>query len=168
MKRLIFLLSVLLVMVLGACQSSAPAPAETEAPPAAPTASEGTETPAPAAPEATATPDEYPAQPTASAPESGYPPAPEEAAPSAAYPPGEPVWIVRPLGTQCEDESTFAYASLEEAVSALEEAGVDVLSSETVDLMVCQACGCPTSEHFRVQVLGEDVQSIRSMGWQTE
>lgn len=170
MKRIYILLSIALGLGLGACQGSSPVPEETEAPPAPPTASESTETPsaAPAAPEETATPNDYPAQPTASSPESGYPAAPEEAAPSAAYPPGEPVWVLYPLGEQCADESTFAYASLQEAVSALEDAGVNVLSSETVDLMVCQACGCPTSEHYRIQILGEDVQTIRSLGWRTE
>jgi len=166
MKRHFILLSVLLALALGACQSS-PALEETEPPPQA---SESTETPAaaPDAPEGTATPGSYPAQPTASSPESGYPVAPEESAPSSAYPAGEPVWMLRPLGEQCADESTFAYASLREAVSAIEDAGVNVLSSEMVELMVCQACGCPTSEHYRVQILGEDVQTVRSLGWRTE
>ncbi|MDX1687773.1 MAG: hypothetical protein R3248_07300 [Candidatus Promineifilaceae bacterium] len=170
MKRLFFLLTVLLALALGACQGSPPVPEETETPPPAPTASESTETPSadPAAPEATATPDDYPAQPTASAPESGYPAAPEESAPPSAYPPGEPVWVLRPLGEQCAEESTFEYASLEEAVSALEEADVNVLASETVSLMVCEACGCPTSDHYRVQIMGEDVETVRSMGWRTE
>ena len=107
-------------------------------------------------------------QPTAASPEAGYPPPSEESAPPAAYPADEPVWIVRPRGEQCADESSFEYASLRDAVSALEEAGVTVLSSESVEFMVCQACGCPTSEHYRIEILGEDVETIRSLGWRTE
>lgn len=157
MKRFYLLLSTLLILALGACQSSAPAP---EMP-----------TSASEEPAGTATPGSYPARPTASSSESGYPAEPEEpaeSAPAAAYPPGEPVWVIRPVGEQCADESTFAYGSLQEAVSALEEAGANVLSSESVDLMVCQACDCPTSEHYRVQILGEDVQTVRSLGWTAE
>jgi len=45
MKRFFFLLSLVLALTLGACQGGSPAPEETEAPPAAPTASEATETP---------------------------------------------------------------------------------------------------------------------------
>ena len=170
MTRFFFLLNLVLALMLGACRASSPAPEETEAPPAAPTASEATGTPAaaPATPEATADPASYPAEPTASPPESGYPPPSEESPPSAAYPADEPVWVVRPRGEQCADESTFEYTSLREAVSALEDAGVNVLSSETVNLMVCEACGCPTSEHYRVEISGEDVPSVRSLGWRTE
>lgn len=174
MKRFFFLLSALLVVALSACQGNSPAPeVATETPPPARATSAATEMPAstPEEPAATATPDNYPARPTASSPETGYPEAPEEpdeSAPSAAYPPGEPVWVIRPVGEQCADEGTFDYASLQEAVSALEEAGVNVLSSESVDLMVCEACGCPTSEHYRAQVSGEDVATARSFGWTME
>lgn len=172
MKRFFFLLSILMALVLVACQGSSPAPEGTETPPPAPTTSEATgiiPTPASEEPAETATPSSYPARPTTSSPESGYPPEElEESAPPPAYPPGEPVWVVRPVGEQCADESAFAYDSLQEAVSALEEAGVTILSSESVALMVCEACGCPTSEHYRVQVSGEDVRTARSLGWTTE
>lgn len=168
MKRHYVLLSTLLALALGACQSAAPAPEGTEPPPASPTTSEMVETPSSAAPvpERTATPGDYPARPTTAASESAYPAAPEESAPPSAYPADEPVWVVFPQGEQCADEST--YTSLSEAVSALEEAGVNVISSETVELMVCQACGCPTSEHYRVQISGEDVPTVRSLGWTVE
>lgn len=106
----------------------------------------------------------YPA-PALPALPTGYP---EAAAPTATTPAesGKTVWLLHPWGIQCEGPGP--YADLAAAVSALEEAGVDVLEAQNVELMVCQACGCATSEHFRVQVAAEDRPATLALGWQEE
>jgi hypothetical protein len=78
------------------------------------------------------------------------------------------VWILRPYGEQCEDSSTYLYQDEKEAAQALEEQGVTVLDMETVGLMVCEACGCPTSEHFRLQISAQDLAAAEALGWTQE
>lgn len=116
--------------------------------------------------------------PAATATSASYPvPSPEPTLQLTAYPPPTPVpdpypdgtvSILRPWGSQCEDESTFTYANLDEAVDALASEGVEVLEAETVGLMVCEACGCPTSEHFRVLIQADDLATAQPLGWTQE
>ena len=111
----------------------------------------------------------YPAQPTPTPlpPEGDYP-APAEPEPTeapTAYPADKEVWILRPLGQQCADPQAYEFADLEAAVQALEQNGVEVLNSEVVNLPVCQACDCPTSEHFRAQIRAEDLAAAEDAGW---
>ncbi|MEW5985335.1 MAG: hypothetical protein AB1791_01730 [Chloroflexota bacterium] len=107
----------------------------------------------------------YPAPTQPALPES-YPAAPESAPTLPAGYPGGEVWVVRPAGLQCE--SPGPYADLKAAVAALEEAGVAVLQPETINLAVCSACGCPTSEHFRVKIDPAGLATALALGWQQE
>ena len=102
------------------------------------------------------TPEEgYPAQPT-DPPVSGYPV--EEV--------GAEGWVVRPAGEQCAE--SLAYPSAESATADLEAAGITILAVEETELLVCEACGCPTSAHYRVLVSAEDLPTALSLGWQHE
>lgn len=112
---------------------------------------------------ATSEPTAYPALPTATPPgaEGGYP----GVTPAPTYNPypGGLVKISHPMGLQCE-EPTFA--DLSAAIASLEEAGIVVVAGEEIGLQVCEACGCATSEHFRVQINVEDLDRALEMGWQ--
>ena len=111
--------------------------------------------------------DGYPAQPTATSLPEDYP-APTPQAPPTEYPADMEVWLLRPLGEQCVDPESYEFADLDAAVTALEEAGVEVLASEVVEMSVCESCDCPTSEHFRVQIRAEDLGLAQGMGWTEE
>ena len=108
--------------------------------------------------------DAYPPQPTATPLPEDYP-APSPQAPPTDYPADMQVWLLRPMGQQCVDPATYEFANLDAAIEALEEAGIEVLASEAVELSVCESCDCPTSEHFRVQIGAEDLAVAQSMGW---
>jgi hypothetical protein len=92
----------------------------------------------------------------------GYPAPPVPAPTLDPYPSGV-VWIIRPVGEQCEDGRSFA--DLATAVSSLEENGIVVGEAEEVELFVCQACGCPTSEHYRLQIEPADLDRALTLGW---
>jgi hypothetical protein len=99
-------------------------------------------------------------------PGDGYP-AVEPTAPAAGYPAeSAETWVIRPAGEQCAD--SLSYPSSESAVADLEEAGLEILAVEETELLVCEACGCPTSAHFRVLLSGDDVSTAISLGWQQE
>jgi hypothetical protein len=150
MKRL--LLIPLLLIFLAACSGgvettpTAPAGIETQAPGLVPAATNE-------APAATATPEGYPGVVIPEAPV------------NSAYPADAEFWLVRAAGLQCEDP---AYPDLESAVAALEDAGVAILESEATTLAVCEACGCPTPEHYRIRVLGSEVNKALPLGWAIE
>jgi hypothetical protein len=121
----------------------------------------------PSAPTATlSTPAEQPPTmvPTAYPPpgsEAGYPistPLPAE----NPYP-GGLVTIIHPMGSQCEGA---IFSDLSAAIGSLEEAGITVLAAEEIGLEVCEACGCATSEHYRLQINVEDLDAALEMGWQ--
>jgi len=97
-----------------------------------------------------------------------YPPPPAPAAqPEAVYPgEEESTWIILPVGIQCEGDGP--YSDLDEAVLALDEAGVIVVDQTTIELAVPQACGQPTSEHFRVQILAAGLPQAENLGWHLE
>jgi hypothetical protein len=115
------------------------------------TGDEGAET----LPEATEASEEYP------------PPSAPIVQPEAVYPgEEEATWIVLPVGIQCEGDGP--YSDLDEAVLALDEAGVIVVDQTTIELAVPQACGQPTSEHFRVQILAAGLPQAENLGWQLE
>jgi hypothetical protein len=67
------------------------------------------------------------------------------------------------MGLQCEEA---IFPDLSAAISSLEEAGIAVVAAEEIGLGVCEACGCATSEHFRVQINVEDLDRALEMGWQ--
>lgn len=102
----------------------------------------------------------------ASTPEEGYPAQPTEA-PAAGYPvEATENWVVRPAGEQCADN--LAYPSADSAVADLAAAGITPLAVEETELVVCDACGCPTSAHYRVLLSAEDLPTALSLGWQQE
>jgi hypothetical protein len=78
------------------------------------------------------------------------------------------VWIIRPVGIQCEDGTALGYGDLGEAVATLTAAGLRVADSEVIELMVTTSCGSPTSAHYRVQINSDDLDSALSMGWTRE
>ena len=98
----------------------------------------------------------------------GYPP-PATLIPTIdPYPVGEMVWLILPVGEQCAEADESIYSDLQEAVAGLTAAGVPVKSSEMVELMVCTACGCPTSAHFRVEIDSLNLEKAVSLGWTPE
>lgn len=162
MRHMYFMLSIIGMLALAACGPQSGG--ET----AVPDSVEATSTPPPS----TTSTEAYPAMPTmtATTPAENYPApeTPEATVEPTAYPAEKEVWILRPFGQQCEDPETFAYEDLNAAVEALEQAGVEVLASEMVTIPVCQSCDCPTSEHFRVQIRAEALETTQSMGWVQE
>ncbi|MGD2077245.1 MAG: hypothetical protein PVH18_02620 [Chloroflexota bacterium] len=77
--------------------------------------------------------------------------------------PGGLATIVRPKGLQCEEA---VFPDLSAAIRSLEEAGIVVVAAEAIGLEVCEACDCPTSEHFQVQIYAYDLDRALDMGWQ--
>ena len=182
MRMLHRLLSLLILMLIVACGPAAPeetAPAEPagsepDIPSALPTNSVDqapstapTQTP-PSALEA------YPAVPTPPPPSTGGYPAQPTIAPvqdpnSSAYPAQDGfVWMLRPLGEQCAEPVENAPTNLTEAMASLTAAGITIGEAETTELVVCSACGCPTSAHFRIQVAVNDTTAAESLGWAQE
>lgn len=158
-----------LFFLLAACSNVDQAPDEEpsevdSATPTAPTLTTDTPDeegyPAPESPDAYPAPgseDSYPEP----AGQEGYPP-PSEAEPTLDPYPGGMAFIERPAGLQCEDP---IYPDLKSAETALEEAGITIQSAEEVELVVCQACGCPTSLHYRVTINPADLNTALSLGW---
>lgn len=140
-NRFLVAVILLLVFLLAACNQQ---PEVEEDPTARPT---------PTVEEGEPEPDGYPAQPTAD-PAAPYPAAPDE------------VWVIRPAGEQCAE--SLAYPTADSAVAQLEEAGVTILAVEEVELVVCEACGCPTSAHYRVLLSGDDLSTAAALGWEQE
>lgn len=92
-------------------------------------------------------PDDYPAPPTIET----FDP----------YPGGYAI-MISPSGLQCDEPR---YPDMDAAVAGLEEAGVTVHDISRLELMVCEACNCPTSLHFRVLIDPEDMTAAQSLGW---
>lgn len=171
MKKL-FSAIVLMTLFLTACNGGEPTvepPTETPVP--------ATETPAPGPTDtpdgypapATPTPENYPAPPTPTQLPEGYPTpgAPEGAAPDA-YPTDEQLLVSRPMGEQCAEPGASEYATLDEAVNGLTGAGVRVFSARMANRIVCEACGCPTSEHFEMIIHPDDAGLAEGLGWTIE
>lgn len=123
----------------------------------------------PAATESAPPPEAYPAQPTAVPLPEGYPVSSEPIATGDPYPEAVDgfIWMLLPVGVQCEDNAS-PYTDLQDAVAGLTAVNVLTGQSEMTELMVCSACGCPTSAHYRVQVSVEDVNAAQSLGWNRE
>lgn len=122
-----------------------------------------------------------PAIPTAAPLPENYPPLQEEAeqpALDANYPgpptaipvdnsyPGGMIWIVRPIGIQCEEGAAPGYGDLNEAVATVTAAGITVSDSEMIEMAVATICGAATSTHYRLQIQPEDLGLAMSLGWE--
>jgi hypothetical protein len=158
----------LLTIIAAACGPAA----ETNDPPAGPATPETEgllETATQPAATESAPPEAYPAQPTAVPLPEGYPVSSEPVATGDPYPEAVDgfIWMLLPVGVQCEDNAS-PYTDLQDAVAGLTAVNVLTGQSEMTELMVCSACGCPTSAHYRVQVSVEDVNAAQSLGWNRE
>jgi hypothetical protein len=114
-------------------------------------------------------PEAYPAQPTAVPLTEGYPAPSDPIATIDPYPEAVDgfIWMLLPVGVQCEDEVN-TYTDLQDALAGLTAVNVRTGQSEITELIVCTACGCPTSAHYRVQVSVEDVNAAQALGWKRE
>lgn len=175
MNHRVVLTLFLILVALAALTSCGPAageegaPIELQASPTVPTLQE-----APALDSATS------AAPPTSMPAAGYPPptwTPNADYPGAQVPallptvdpyPGGLVWILRPVGVQCQEGTAAGYGDLREARSTLTAAGVKVADVELVELMVTTSCGSPTSAHYRAQIAVADLQTALSLEWRQE
>ena len=105
----------------------------------------------PALPAPTDMPEAYQAlQPTEAA--DAYPAESDTAVDLPAYPATGTIWVIRPLGQQCQQASEFEYENIEAAIVALDEVGVRVYIGDVVFRPACASCDCPTSEQFRVRI----------------
>ena len=95
-----------------------------------------------------------------------YPEPPSEVPTPFSYPQGTSVWVIHAMGLQCEDPP--AYPDLKTAIDTLAAAEINIQDSEEVGLMVCEACGCPTSTHFRILIDGSDLPKAINLGWRQE
>ncbi|MCP5097268.1 MAG: hypothetical protein GY943_17110 [Chloroflexi bacterium] len=109
----------------------------------------------------------YPIAPATPIPQDGYP--------APVIPTHNPypvvegnVWIVFPVGEQCADAANGRYEDLTAAVAGLTAAGITVTDSEITELLVCSACGCPTSAHYRVEIDGTQLSTALSLDWTVE
>ena len=167
MKRHFYLIILLLVMLLAACGPSNVTPEPTNRPASSEDEQpEGDIVPRPTI-TATAVPDDaYPAAPTpANTLPEGYP-VPEIPV-YDPYPGLEKeenqAWMIIPAGLQCEDALIFP--TEEDAISALEEAGIEVVESQTMELMVTSSCGSPTSTHYLALIDMADQTQAEELGW---
>ena len=151
-KTFLFLLLLSTLGLLVACGGTEDSEEPTVAPRATPVDNQDPDK----APQPTVTPADYPSPPAAVATQ-----LPE------GYDMGNTlVWIIHPAGQQCVEELT--YPDIQSAMNDLTEAGVTVLAGETLNMMVCEACDCPTSEHYRLQINQRDVETATGLGWTVE
>lgn len=134
-----------------------PQDSSTATPPAPPTA----------APIQGSYPGSQPAAPQQPTKELGYP-VPATFPPTVDPYPGGLVWIIRPVGTQCEEGTIQGYGDLSESVATLVAAGLNVENSQMTDIPVTAVCGSPTSAHYRIQISYEGLSTALSMGWKQE
>lgn len=186
MKRLLWLLAVTLWLTAVSCS---PATVDEESPDETPSDSDGgglieaPEAEPDIFPRSTLTPPPVgePSEPeTAPSSDAGYPaPPPAPTLPEGYEIPTPPpslspypeatgtlIWILKPVGEQCAE--TPATPDLQTAVADLIALGIPVEASEMVDLIVCSACGCPTSAHFRLQIDSGYLGNAEVLGWFAE
>ena len=121
-----------------------------------------------AAPESAPTEEAYPIPVPSPVPiDEGYPAVPPTSPPPSPYPvTGDPVWVLHPVGEQCSDETVYPDETT--AVAALTAAGITVYESEVTELIVCSACGCPTSAHYRISIDSGQLGAARALNWTVE
>jgi hypothetical protein len=161
-------LTLFILLIAGLCLAACSALVVTPAP----AGEEPTPVLAPVSTTATAEtpPGAYPGDvvaPEADATTAGYPAQPETQPEAEAYP-GGLVWVIRPVGVQCEQGTAEGYGDLTEAVATLSASGVEVAASEMTNRIVTTVCGAPTSAHFRVQIAADSLDTAVNMGWEAE
>ncbi len=113
-------------------------------------------------------PVNYPAPesalPQATTPSAGYP-APPTLPPTVDPYPGGEVWVMRPMGIQCEEGTLPGYGDLRETKSTLTAAGIQVEEVEIIEMMVTTSCGSPTSAHYHARIAAGDLETALSLGW---
>lgn len=114
-------------------------------------------------------PEAYPSQPTAVPQTDGYPAPAAPVATIDPYPGAVDgfIWMLLPVGVQCEDDASL-YTDLQDAIAGLTAVSVQTGQSEITELMVCTACGCPTSAHFRLQIDAGYLGNAQVLGWFAE
>ncbi|MCL4267116.1 MAG: hypothetical protein KJ069_28310 [Anaerolineae bacterium] len=110
--------------------------------------------------------DSYPAPTPANTLPEGYA-VPEALPPNNPYPGLEAsatqsVMMIA-AGVQCEDA---LYPTEQDAVTALEAAGIPVYESATFELPVTAVCGSPTSTHYQVVIDANNQAEAEQMGWE--
>ncbi len=172
MKKSLLLILMFIMIFITACNSSPPTNTES---PNSPENSEQNPPPGPNNTESSNSFEPYPGAlaipPTATPYPPGYP-APQTIPTPDPYPGGKTettVWIVFPVGIQCEDaDDGIKYKSEKEAEAGLTAAGIQVRQVTTTELMVCAACGCPTSAHYRAEINEADLNKANALEWVQE
>lgn len=170
MKRFSYLMILLALMLLAACGPSnvTPEPEPTNRSASEDEQPEGDIVPRPTITATAGPADAYPAAPTpANTLPEGYP-VPEVVPAYDPYPGLEKeedqAWMIIPAGVQCEDP--LVYPTEQDAVSVLEEAGIEVIESQTMELMVTSSCGSRTSTHYLALIDVADQAEAEEMGWE--
>jgi len=169
MKKFTVLIIFLLSLVLVACGSSIP----TTTRPAIENNNNGQIRPTPTSDirlaEPTDLPIPYPGAPPTAVHQPASYPAPQVIPTTNPYPEkGSTVWVLHPVGVQCEEDATGKYKSEQNVEAGLIAAGITVYDVTTTELMVCTACGCPTSIHYRAEIDEADLDKALSLGWEPE
>jgi hypothetical protein len=174
LKQYLFRSVTAALLLLSACRGAATpeVPAATPPPYPGPAPALPDRDPYPVRPTPTSLPAPYPSleepAPTSTPPAQATLAAADQPVPAGTDPAGEAIWLLRPWGIQCEEPAGFEYRDVHAAAAALDEAGIEVLAAESVELMVCQACGCATSEHFRVLIPAAGLSQALDLGWMQE
>lgn len=168
MKRHLLLLTIFISLaLLVACGPTQVEPNTDESATAvAPTSSPADES-SPVRPTVTSTgSDAYPVAPTPETQTEGYPEPESQPAqnpyPSVVSEEGK-MWMVIAAGKQCEDVLT--YPTEADAVKSLEDAGVTVYKSQTVEVGVIAVCGASTSTQYLALVDDDKTEDAEKLGW---
>ncbi|HSH01749.1 MAG TPA: hypothetical protein VLL52_04460 [Anaerolineae bacterium] len=131
-------------------------------PPVNPTTETDTDTPLPTA---TSLPSDYP-------PATPVPPPTTNLNPDAYPDMADTVWILRPQQQQqCNEDGSavpFTYSDLDAAVMDLQTNGIVVNDATVTNLLVCEACTCPSSTHYRANINRTNLDAAENLGWFTE
>tara|TARA_R110000868_G_scaffold1211_1_gene9277 strand:- start:48082 stop:48426 length:345 start_codon:yes stop_codon:yes gene_type:complete len=75
-----------------------------------------------------------------------------------------PIWVqVASAEQQC---ITPEYSSLEEAIQELKDDNITVIDSRELNLVVCEACSCPTGIIYQAEIKKNDLEKAAQLGWE--
>lgn len=174
MTKRIWPLIMILALLIAACDGGGdptptPEPEPDTTPTSLPAPSEPTQAPATPTDAPAPVDDGYPGAPAPVPVDPGYP-VPEAPPTIDPYPASieGPVWVLYPAGEKCAKPEDTIYPTLQTAMADMTEIGVPVLGGEIINLNTCNSCGCPTEEHYRVQIDGESLAAVLNLGWTVE